>query len=141
MARYVGTPGVKSLKRISAGALFNREVVGVYVGNAVATTCVLAQDIWVASVIRGDVLTPRGAGWLASGQMFCVLLSILAVSQWGGRSKPKVLAAAAGGVMGGGNAIASMGSATAIVVGNVLAGVGAGALFATVLRIAVRQQH
>jgi hypothetical protein len=115
------------------------EVPAVCLGNALGGCGSGTIPLWVAATIGGGLLSTTRVGWLATGELFSMAVSALAVSAWGRRGSPRAIAATAASVVAVGNVIAMFPAADTLVIGRLLSGVAMGALQASVTGVAARR--
>lgn len=122
-------------------ALFrNRlEVVALCVGNALGFAGSGSVPLWVAQMIKAGTLSTYQVGWLASGELLLLALSVLAVSARGKQASPRKIAAIAsvGAVLA--NALAMLPFVATVLAGRLLSGIAMGAILASVTRVAARR--
>lgn len=115
------------------------ETAALCVGNAVGFSGSSAIPLWVAAMIKIGRLSTVQVGWLASGELFCLAASVLAISVWAKAAQPRRVAVAAAAAIVTFNAIAMLPALGALVAGRLLSGLAMGALLSSVTRLAARR--
>lgn len=115
------------------------EVLALCLGNAIGGGSSAAVPLWVGAIVSGGTLPATQVGWLASGQSACIAISVFALAGLGKRLKPRwvVVLAAAMTVLS--NLISMSSAFGLLIIGRLLSGLAAGALLATVTRVAARR--
>lgn len=98
-----------------------------------------AQPIWVAAFIKNGFLTPSQTGWIASGELFLLAVSNLAMSAFGQRVSPRFVAVVAASLVVLANVVAMFPIVQTLVVGRLLSGLAIGALYSAVAGTAARR--
>lgn len=115
------------------------EVLALCIGNALGFAGSGSIPLWVAEMIKAGTLPTSQIGWLASGELFLLALSVLAVSAWGKQASPRKVAATAAVVVVLANVVAMVPAVPAVVIGRLLSGIAMGAILAAVTRVAARR--
>jgi predicted MFS family arabinose efflux permease len=115
------------------------ELPAICLGNALGGCGSGTIPLWVAATVGGGLLSTSRVGWLASGELFSMAISALAVSAWGQRASPRAIAAVTASVAVVGNVVAMFPTADTLVIGRLLSGLAMGALQASVTGVAVRR--
>lgn len=116
------------------------EIAALCVGSALGYLGQGAQPLWVAAFISDHLFAASDVGWLASGELVLIALSTLAVSAWGQRLNPRIVAVTAALLIAVGNGVAILPEAASVVLGRLLSGVATGALLSSITGIAARRQ-
>lgn len=126
----------KKAKNLNGWNIDLRERVALCVGSAVGYCGPGIQPVWVAALIKDGLLTTSQVGWLASGELFAMATTILAVSAWGKHGSPRRIAALGAATMAVANTVAMHHAVQAVVIGRLLNGFGIGTLLASVTGVA-----
>jgi predicted MFS family arabinose efflux permease len=115
------------------------EVLSLCLGNALGACGANVIPLWVGATTKYGLLEISHAGWLASGELFAVAVSVLAISMWEGRAGPRRVAAAAASLVVLANLVALLPATSALIIGRLLNGVGLGGVLACVTGVAARR--
>jgi len=115
------------------------EVAALCLGNALGSLGAGTIPLWVAALLKAELLTSSTVGWLASGEVFLIAMGVLSVSAWGRYASPRRVAAIAAAVVVIANVLALYPTAQTLVMGRLLSGVAMGALLASVTGLAARR--
>lgn len=110
------------------------------IGYALGSFGAGAIPLWVAALLKAGSLSASEVGWLASGELFLLAISVLAISAWARAVPPRRVAALAASAVVTANLIAMIPTAPALVTGRLLSGLAMGALLASVTGVAARRQ-
>jgi predicted MFS family arabinose efflux permease len=111
------------------------------IGYALGSCSSTAIPLWVAAIVKAGTLSAVQVGWLASGELFSIAISVLTVSSLGKHANPRRLATAAASVAAVANAVAIFGAFQCLIIGRLVSGVAIGVLLATVTRVAASRPH
>src|SRR5262245_43361300 len=109
------------------------------INNAVGYAGPSALPLWLAALIHAGRLSTQQTGRLASGEMLCLALSVLATSAWAKASSPRRIAVAAAALIVVANALAMVPMLPALVFGRLLSGAAMGTLLSIVTRVAAQR--
>ena len=109
------------------------------IGYALGNFGAGAIPLWVAAVIKAGSLTTSEVGWLASGELLLLAVSVLATSAWAGHLGPRRVAAFSALAVAAANIVALIPEAQALVIGRLLSGSAMGALLASITGVAARR--
>lgn len=115
------------------------EVPALCIGNAVGSCGAAVIPLWVAAVLKTGALSTTEVGWLASGELSALAISVLAVSAWGKHGSPRRVAAFAASAVVAANVVAMLSAVQTLVIGRLLSGLAWGALLASVTGGAARR--
>lgn len=115
------------------------EVPAVCLGNALGGCGSGTVPLWVAATIASGLLSTSRVGWLASGELFSMAVSALAVSAWGRRGNPRTIAAVSASAAVIANVVSMFPMARTLVIGRLASGLAMGVLQASLTGVAARR--